>query len=169
MSREHFITTTFSLTALALIASAGFEQSVRNEILKKEHSCGICGNQKSLTVHHIVPDSLENGKDNQSPKNSIDPYVKFFQEVYKEEILPIIPPGILGDFRRAVKKRINSQANGVVLCMGCHRRLHQNFNPNYDKNFFDSDLGYNLSEESLVQFMLDKIINPALRDLSLDI
>ena len=164
-NRERFLALA-SIPALALLGSGAFVKSTREAILKKDHeTCRICGNPNCPTIHHIVPDSLENGReDHRQPNNPYDPYVRYFQELYAQ-ILSQISPDKLDDFKQAIRGRINSESNGIVLCPGCHRSLHQNYGAGDTPNFFPPDSGYDLSPESLKRFMEDIIINPALNDL----
>lgn len=85
-------------------------------------ACQLCGSERNPTLHHIIPQCLENGID--TPKNISDKYSESFLAFY-DVALQYVPVKKLEDFRKEIGARIGEDANLISLCDCCHSKLNK--------------------------------------------
>ncbi len=120
----------WALPALATFAAyelsqSSFSSSVRNKTIIRDKTCQLEGCQDTnMVAHHIIPESIANGKDHYQPGSSlyVDILKLTWQETYKQ--IQQIDKRLSKKVKKDLRSFIKSPKNSITLCCPHHNGLH---------------------------------------------
>lgn len=127
----------WALPALATVAAyelskSSFSSFVRHKTITRDKTCQLEGCQDTnMVAHHIIPESMANGKDHYQPGSSL--YVDILRLTWQETYDQIrqVDRGFAKKVKKDLRSFIKSPRNSITLCCPHHNGLH---NGDFDYN-----------------------------------
>ena len=107
------------------LSQSSFSSSVRNKTILRDKFCQLEGCQDTnMVAHHIIPESMANGKDHYQPGSSL--YVDILRLTWQETYRQIqqINRGYAKRVKKDLRSFIKSPRNSITLCCPHHNGLH---------------------------------------------